>query len=262
MPPSTPHDRRAPADADGPSSADDPPRTAPDSSTGRAERTPAVSRRGLLAGVAATTSAGLAGCAGRLPGDATSVDAADRLEDDTLVWDYPAAAVDDGGDGEGIGYAAVRLRALDVAPAAESTTAGLRFRLNSTVGEAGATTSADGYQADWFRFRLGVPRSFDGVAGLRAFVQPPPWPALEVTYGSRANLRELVVAAPTVDGAGTVTVEGRFQSSGAALPRQLRCQFAVQASQSTPFGRTLVAEGTRTFDLSTLALPDGVTLGS
>lgn len=231
-----------------------------ESSRGRSHRTRVTSRRRVLAVLATTATAGLAGCAGRLPGEARSVDATARTDSDTVVWDYPADAVADGENFEGIGYAAVRLQALDVAETEASASAVLRFRLNSTVGRTGAAAPSDGYQADWFRFRIGVPRTYEDVSALRAFVQPTAWPALETTYGYRETFRELVVAAPDVHEDGTITVTGRLQPSGRTLPRRLRCQFAVQASQSSPLGRTVVADGTETFDLSALDLPRGVTL--
>lgn len=136
----------------------------------------------------------------------------------------------------------------------------LNFRLNSTVADIAAGESDKGYQADWFQFRIGVPRTDDGLSGLRTFVQPPQWPEVQTTYGSEGAMRELVVKAPSVNEEGTITVKGRFRPSGTALPRQLHCQFDVQASQPGPFGRTVLADGRATFDVSELDLPEGVTV--
>jgi hypothetical protein len=77
-----------------------------------------------------------------------------------------------------------------------------------------------GYQADWFRFRIGVPRSYDHVSGVRALVQPNQWPDRRVTCAERP-VRELAVIAPEVDADGTVAVEGQCRSADEALPRRL-----------------------------------------
>jgi len=105
-----------------------------------------------------------------------------------------------------------------------------------------------------------VPRSYDGVDGLRAFVQPPRWPEIRTTYGYRNSRRDLDVRVPDVNTDGTLTIEGRFRAPGATLPGQLYCGFETRASQRGPLERAVVADGAETFDLSTLDLPDGVTL--
>lgn len=217
----------------------------------------ALSRRRVLAGGVATASVGLAGCTAHLPGNAASVDCQRRLDGDTLVWSYPAGAAQGDGDAltEGIGYAAIRFRAFDAATDQSAVAPTVRFRLNSTVGE-----SDRGYKANWFRFRIGVPRTDDDVSGLRASVQPPQWPEVQTTYGYEGATRDLLVEAPNVNEAGTVTVDGRFRSSGTTLPRRLHCQFEVKASQSGSFGRTVRAEGHATFDVSELALPAEITV--
>lgn len=230
-----------------------------DSTETRSERGRVASRRRLLACIGTTASVRLAGCSGRLPGNAVDVDVADRIEEGQLIWDYPASASEDG-DSSGIGYAAVRFRVVDVAGSGGPVTPALTFRLNSTVGDIAADESHQGYRADWFRFRLGVPRSYDGVAGLRAFVQPKQWPEIRTVWGYQDSRRDLVVHAPTVNTHGTITVDGRFRPTDATLPRQVQCGFEVRASRPDPFGRTVVAAGRDMFDLSTLDLPDGITL--
>jgi len=149
---------------------------------------------------------------------------------------------------------------FDVAGPDQSVEPALTFRLNSTVGDIAAGESYQGYQADWFRFRLGVPRRYDGVAGLRAFVQPNQWPEIRTTYGYRGPRRDLDVRVPDVNTEGTITVDGRFRPPSATLPRQLYCGFEVHASRPGPLGRAVVAAGREMFDLSTLDLPSGVTL--
>lgn len=219
-----------------------------------------LSRRGFLASGATAASAGVAGCTAQLPGDAASVESSTTLDGNTLIWDYPASAVQDDDQEEGIGYASIRFRALDIAVDEESVSPVLQFRLNSTVADIAAGESYQEYQADWFRFRIGVPRTYDEVSALRAFVQPPQWPEVQTTYGYTGALRELLVKAPRVNTEGTIIVEGRFRPLGTTLPRQLHCQFAVQASKQELLGQTVLADGRATFDVSELALPDGVTI--
>jgi hypothetical protein len=217
-----------------------------------------LSRRRFLAGATATGSVGLAGCTAQLPGNAAKVESSTELDENTLIWEYPASAVQSNRKNDGIGYAAIRFRALNVAVDGGSAAPVLNFRLNSTVADVAAGESSQGYQADWFQFRIGVSRRYDGVSGLRTFVQPPQWPEVQTTYGYEDAMRELVVEAPSVNEKGTITVEGRFRPSGPTLPRQLHCQFEVQTSQPGPFGRTVLADGRSTFDVSELALPEGV----
>jgi hypothetical protein len=219
-----------------------------------------VPRRRFLAGVAATASATLAGCGGRLPDGVATVDATLRRDDATLTWAYPASAVEDDEDSDGIGYAAVGVGAVDRAPSVDRALPGLTFALNSTVGTIHAGAGFQEYRADWFRFRIGVPRSYDHVSGFQALVQPNQWPDLRVAYGYEGAVRELAVTAPEVDTDGTITIEGQFRSADATLPRQLYCGFEVQASQPGLAGRTVVADGRATLDVSTLDLPDGVVL--
>lgn len=219
-----------------------------------------ISRRRVLAGAAATASVSLAGCGGRFPNSATTVDATTHRDGNALVWEYPASAVQANGDGDRIGYASIHLEAVDLAWDTDRVMPGLRFTLNSTVGDAGSSERAGGYQADWFRFRIGVPRSYDDTSSFRAFVQPNQWPELRVIYDYVDAVRELEVMAPDVDTDGTIRIEGRFQSSSTTLPRQLHCGFDVQASRSTMLGRTVTAGGRATFDVSTLDRPDEVTL--
>ncbi len=66
--------------------------------------------------------------------------------------------------------------------------------------------------------------------------------------------------APGVNAEGTIVVEGRFRPPGTTLPRQLHCRFEVQASEPGLFGRTVLADGRATFDVSELDLPEGVTI--
>ena len=241
------------SDGDAPSAATD---RAADAPPGRRR-----SRRRFLAGATASATVGLAGCADRLPGSAASVDSSTGRDGNTLIWNYPAdAAGSDGRDGR-IGYGAVRFLARDAAAPPESEAPALRFRLNSTVGGVDGGESAREYRADWFRFRIGVPRTYDGVSGLRASVRPPQWPAVRTTYGYEDGRRELLVEAPDVNEAGTIVVEGRFRPAGQTLPRRLRCQFEVRVSRAGPLGRTVLADGRTAFDVAALDLPDGVSVG-
>lgn len=218
-----------------------------------------VSRRRFLAGVTTTASVGLAGCAARLPGNATSVDSRTTRDGNTLIWAYPASAAESEQGFEGIGYAAIQFQVFNMAVDADSVVPVLQFRLNSTVADIAAGESYHGYQADSFRFHIGVPRTYDGAAGLRAFVQPPHWPDIRTTYGYNGAVRELILQAPNVHEEGTIIVEGRFRPSDAMLPGQLHCGFEVQASQSGPLGRTVRADGREMFDVSVLDLPEGIT---
>jgi hypothetical protein len=218
-----------------------------------------VSRRRFLAGVTATASVSLAGCTARLPGKAASVDSRTTRDGNTLIWAYPASAAESDQGFEGIGYAAIRFQVFNMAVDADSVVPALQFRLNSTVADLAAGKSYQGYQADSFRFHIGVPRTYDGAAGIRAFVQPPQWPDIRTTYGYNGGVRELAVQAPDVHEDGTIIVEGRFQPYDATLPSELHCGFEVQASQTGPLGRTVRADGRETFDVSVIDLPEGIT---
>ena len=219
-----------------------------------------VSRREFVAGSITAISLSLAGCSGRSLGTTDDVDVATRTDGATILWDYPARAVENDDDNDGIGYAAIRLRAFDTAGPEQPAEPVLTFRLNSTVGGIAAGEGFKGYEADWFRFRLGIPRSYDDLAGLRAFVHPNQWPEIQTTYGYHNSRRDLVVHAPEVHSDGTITVAGRFRPSSTALPRQLYCGFEVRVSRPGLLGRSVTATGAEMFDISTLDLPSGVTL--
>ena len=202
-------------------------------------------------------SVGSAGCGGRLP-TTTTADSVVRRDDATVVWAYPASAVRGDEDSEGIGYAAVEFDVSDRARNADEVLPTLAFTLNSTVG---TTSAGEGYQADRFRFRFGVPRTYDDTSGFRAFVRPNQWPAVSTTYGYDDGERALVVTAADVNTDGTVTVDGQFRSTDPTLPRRLRCGFEAKASQEGPLGRTVTVDGRTTLDVSTLDLPEGITTG-
>jgi len=237
-------------------------KTAPNSSSGQPPRRDAVvSRRRLLTGGVTAVSLGLAGCAGRGPGAAADVDVATRTDGARILWDYPARAVEGDEDGDGIGYAAIRFRTVGTVGPEQSADPALTFRLNSTVGEIAAGESFKGYQVDRFRFRLGVPRSYDDIAGLQASVQPNQWPEIRTAYGYQGSRRDLVVSAPDVNSDGTIIVEGRFRPSRPTLPRQVYCEFEVHASRPGLLGRSVVATDSEMFDVSALDLPEGITLG-
>lgn len=228
-----------------------------DSRVNPPKRDSPVSRRGFLTGSATAASIGLAGCAGRVPGTAATVDAASRIDGEQLIWDYPARAVEGEKNPDRIGYAAVQLRVLDTAGPEQPADPILRFSLNSTVG---SIEGYERYQADWFRFRLGVPRSYDDTTSLEASVQPIQWPEIQTTYGYHESRRDLVVYAPDVNSDGTIEIVGRFRPAGTTLPRQLYCGFEVHASRPSLLGESVVATDGEMFDVSTLDLPDGVTL--
>ena len=219
-----------------------------------------VSRRSTLAGGSALASVALAGCAGRLPGDTADVGSELRRREDALRWEYPASAVGPEDDSDGIGYASIRFKALNSTRNADRVAPVLRFRLNSTVADIAAGESYQGYRVDWFRFWIGVPRTYREHAELRASVEPNAWPEIETTYGYRNTVRELAVRAPDVHERGTVVVEGQFRPSGETLPRQLHCGFEVQASRSGLLGRTVHVRDRAVFDASELDLPEGVSV--
>lgn len=222
---------------------------------------PRLSRRRLLAGAGAAASTGLTGCGGRLPGGPPArVDSVGEVEDGRVVWRYPAGAIE-GDEDDGIGYASVRFRVFDALGGESDAVAPvLRFDCNSTVGRIAAGRGYRGYEADRFRFRIGVPRTYEDVAGLAALVRPPAWPEVRTTFDYRDAVRELDLLVPRVNSDGTIKVGGRLRPTRAVLPRQLFCSFEVRASRPGPVGRSVVADGRETIDLSTLDLPDGVTL--
>jgi hypothetical protein len=217
------------------------------------------SRRQLLTAVGVAGATGLAGCTARLPANAASVDSSPTRDGSTLIWAYPASAIESNQRDGGIGYAAIRFQVFNLAVDTNAVVPVLEFRLNSTVADIAAGASYQGYQADSFRFRIGVPRTYDGAAGLRALVQPPQWPEIRTTYGYDDTMRELVVTAPKVNEEGTIIVEGRFHLPDTTLPSQLHCGFEIQASQPGPLGRTVRADGREPFDVSALDLPEGIT---
>jgi len=257
MPSGPLHDPRTTV-SDDETRGDTPSPAAEPSSTDRRDR--AVSRRGALAGASAVAGVALAGCAGRLPGDTADVGSELGRGDDTLRWEYPADAVAPGDESGGIGYASIRFRALDSAQNADRVAPVLRFRLNSTVADIAAGESYQDYRADWFRFWVGVPRTYREHAGLRVSVEPNAWPEIETTYGYRNALRELAVHAPDVREPGTVVVEGQFRSPEETLPRRLHCGFEVQASRSGLLGRTVHVRDRAVFDAAELDLPEGVSV--
>jgi len=212
----------------------------------------APSRRRFLATATAAVAAPLAGCSG-LAGGPDEVDARTVTTDGELVWVYPADVPSgDSGDtrgawdANGIGYGSI---GLETATGTGKHGLLLRFDFNSTVGGIASGEAYERYQADWFRFRLGPPRDFEGP--FAAYVTPPQSFRVETRYGR--DDRTLVVEAPAVDTEGTILVEGRAHLQ--SLPDQLQCAFTVQASQEGRLGRTVRASDRETVDLSAVADP-------
>lgn len=61
-----------------------------------------LSRRRFLADTTATATVGLAGCTAQLPGSAASVDSSTKRDGNTLIWNYPASAVQNNGRNGGL----------------------------------------------------------------------------------------------------------------------------------------------------------------
>lgn len=132
-----------------------------------------TTRRRLLSVLGTTSIAGLAGCAERLPGTGPSTaDTETRVDPNEITWTYPP--ID--GTQEGIGYTSIefegRMRRERLPPA-------LQFRFNSTVGGIASNKPYKGYEADWVRFRVGPPTTYNGMQSFEMRVQPPP--ALKVS---------------------------------------------------------------------------------
>jgi len=201
-------------------------------------------RRALLATLGTGTAAALAGCAGRGPvAGPKEVDAERTVETSGVDWEFPPT--DD--DTDGIGYASVELdrNRSTVRPPRE-----YRLTLNATVRGEHASEPYQGYQTDWFRFRVGPPAAYATRHGFEMRVEPPPWPAFSVRYDRRAGRRELVVESEQFGADGTITFDLLFVPGGSPAPQRLHCSFAVQASRGGALAKTVKADGQ-----GTLALP-------
>jgi len=202
-------------------------------------------RRRLLAAVGTGGATVLAGCAGQLPGtDPRQVETAETGDERELLWQYPAAEVEDHDDG--IGYGSVT---FDGERASDRSPPPLVFELNTTVGGIAATEAYTDYEADRARFRLGPPNEYDASHQYRMWVQPPPWPELRARYESRAGRRELVVELPEIDSGGTITFPVVFDPVE-TVPDLFHCSFSVEASEPGQFGETVRTSGRGTIDVA------------
>jgi hypothetical protein len=202
-------------------------------------------RRRLLAAVGTGSATVLAGCAGQLPGTGPRrVDAVETGDERELVWQYPAADVEDHDDG--IGYTSVT---FDGERSSEQSPPPLAFEVNTTVGSIAATETYTDYEADQALFRVGPPSEYEASHQYRMWVQPLPWPELRVRYASRAGRRELVVELPEIDSGGTITLPVVFDPVD-AVPDLFHCSFTVEASEPGPFGETVRTSGRGTIDVA------------
>lgn len=196
-------------------------------------------RRRVLGGLGTGAALGLAGCAGRVPGiSPESVSATEIGDEHELVWRYPRADTD-GADEDGIGYVAAEL--TDPASLGEPGSE-LSLTLESTVGGLAASEQYREYEADWVRYRLGPPAGYP-PSEYEFRVQPPTWPAIEVSYDRRSGRRELVIELDEIDSGGTITLSAFFLARSGRRPERLHCSFTVQATQPGPLGRTVRANG-------------------
>lgn len=199
-------------------------------------------RRRILVGAGSTASVSLTGCVSRLPGiEPGSVDTETTTERNKLSWTYPPT--DDGSNG--IDYASVRVDG----PFHRKHPSAVRFRFNSTVGGIASGESYEGYEANWFRFRVGLPADYPSSNTARFRVQPPPWPEIRVRYDRRGGRRDLVVDVPTVNSGGTIEIPFVVDPASNAPLKRLRCSFAAQVSQSNVLGKTVRVTSQGTLEL-------------
>lgn len=205
------------------------------------------SRRAVLASVGAATTTALAGCGGRIPGTGPQrIDAEETTETDQdprLVWQYPPRE----GDTEGIGYASVEARVLR----REGSAPEARLTFNSTIGGIASAEPYEGYQPDWFRFRIRPPETYDGGLAHAVRVEPPgQWEGFAAYYDVQGSVRRTTVELRDVDTQGTIQIPAVFDPGTDPLPDRLHCSFTVQASRPGLLGRTV-----RVADRGTLPLP-------
>lgn len=206
------------------------------------ERPVRTHRRQLLAGAATAAVAGTAGCSalGRASLSTEVIEDSDRR----IAWGYPRTD----GDTSGIGYAALSYDRR-VAPG----TSALRFTLNTTVADLSTVESYNGYEADWFRARVGTPGRYQQEHGdASIYVRPPGgWKEFGARYENGAAGRELVVEFRQIDTEGTIEIPLIVDPGGDPVPPSLRCSFEVQASKPGVLGRTVRASdaGRLAFDL-------------
>jgi hypothetical protein len=201
-----------------------------------------VSRRRALATLGTVVSGGLAGCASRVPGTGPEhVSVEQTLEDDRdprLVWEFLPR---EDGRADGIGYAAVEAsRTVE----REARPPALRLEFNSTVGGIAADDPYEGYDLDWFRFRIWPPSTYENRLGYSVRVEPPgQWDNFSTQYDVRGPVRRTTVELRDANTRGTILVPAVFDPGGDALPKKLHCSFTVQASRGGLFGETIRATG-------------------
>ncbi|MFC6736106.1 hypothetical protein ACFQEQ_07625 [Halolamina salina] len=204
-------------------------------------------RRRLLATAATGGTILLAGCTGQLPGTGPRrVDAVDTGGERELVWQYPAAEVEEHDDG--VGYGSVT---FEGDRSSDGGSGRLAFELNTTVGGIAATEAYTDYEADWARFRLGPPNAYTATHPFEMWVQPPTGGFdLRTGYDHRAGRRELVVELPGIDTGGTITLPVLFDPSDDAVPDLFHCSFTVEASEPGAFGETVRASSRGTIEIA------------
>mgnify|MGYP006300337449 CR=1 FL=1 len=196
-----------------------------------------ISRRALLASISTGVVGSLAGCSGRLPGtDPVRLDTEKTVatdDDPVLLWRYPSREDEE----EGIGYAAVeltRIRRDNSHPSA------LDLTFNSTVGGIASSEPYRGYRADWFRFRIWPPTTYEGRLDHRVRVEPPgQWHGFSLYYDIRGTIRHTVIELRDVDTQGTIIIPAVFDPSMNGLPDHLHCAFTVRASRPGLLGRSI-----------------------
>jgi hypothetical protein len=198
------------------------------------DRTP---RRRVLAGLGTALAAAVAGCGGRVPGGAATLDAETTVEadpDPRVHWQYPPRD----GDRAGIGYAAVEAVRARRREGGRPT---LRLAFNSTVGGIAADEPYRGYRAERFRFRVWPPSTDEGRSTYSVRVEPPSgqWDDFGVSYDLRGGIRRTTIELRSIDTQGTIVVPAVFVPSTAALPEQLHCSFTVRASRPGVLGKTV-----------------------
>lgn len=204
---------------------------------------PTATRRRLLAGLGTAAAAGLAGCAGRLPGGHATAEAEAIVETNRIRWEYPPTE----GDSEGIGYAAVSVEGL---VRRQRLPPALRLAFNSTVGMLASGEGYEGYEPDWFRFRVEPPYGYERLNSFEVRVEPPgQWEGFSAYYDRQGVHRRFFLELRDVDTEGTILVPAVFDPGAGALPERLRCSFAVQVSRPGPLGKTVRVSGTETLEV-------------
>jgi len=204
-------------------------------------------RRQVVASFGAIATSALSGCSGQLPGTTpTQLDAETTVEtdgDSRVLWEYPPREDDE----DGIGYAAVK---IDRITQSDGQRPQMHLTFNSTIGGIASSPPYEGYQSDWFRFRIWPPTAYEGRISHEVRVAPPgQWERFSTYYDIQSSVRQTTVELRNAHTQGTIRIPAVFDPGAAPLPERLHCSFTVQASRPGFFGETVRVAGQDTLPL-------------